>query len=121
MAHEEAPTVTVTFLPAKSESRPESRAPTRAPMENTDTIEPYTITILNDRYYYKILMCGGTYHQCTRFNIISRGTLDTVCQVILNFLIEGDIECISKSMHLLHTIDGTFYNNGLRGKLHNII
>ena len=46
MAHEEAPTITVTFLPAKSESSPDSRAPTRAPMENTDTTVPYKITIM---------------------------------------------------------------------------
>ena len=50
MAHEEAPTITVTFLPAKSESSPDSRAPTRAPMENTDTTAPCKITILNDQF-----------------------------------------------------------------------
>ena len=46
IAHEEAPTITVTLLPAKSESRPDSRAPTKAPMENTDTIAPYKIAIM---------------------------------------------------------------------------
>ena len=39
-AYSEPPTIIVTFLPARSERGPDSRAPTRAPMENTETIAP---------------------------------------------------------------------------------
>lgn len=40
-AYSDAPVINVNFLPARSERNPDSRAPTRAPMENTDTIAPY--------------------------------------------------------------------------------
>jgi hypothetical protein len=54
MTEEEAPTIRLTFLPAKSESSPDRRAPTRAPMENTDTIAPSVTKIILKTVDYPI-------------------------------------------------------------------
>lgn len=49
IAHKSAPMMTVTFLPAKSESGPESRAPNKAPSCKADTMDPCT-EIISDEF-----------------------------------------------------------------------
>ena len=67
-----APMITVTFLPAKSESSPDTRAPTRAPMENIETIVPYNI-------YYFIWLNFTWCFMCTSNALVSTSSLDPHC------------------------------------------
>jgi hypothetical protein len=92
-AYNEPPTIRVTFLPAKSESSPDARAPTRAPMENTDTIAPYSKINVNVKFYGNKKKNPHAYQQCTCFHVIN--TRSSLIYIIT--LRVGDTESLSKS------------------------